>query len=147
MPMVEKALKALDTLEPKDIGEMRGYAKPPVDLVELMKAVMYIMDVKGEWPEAQGLMKDPNGFVLSLKKFDKDNIKEKKLKGLKAFVKDPRLEPDTIAKKSLAGKSIAMWVHAIDKYAEVKKIIVPKEIAMNEAKAQLAVVEKELKTK
>jgi dynein heavy chain, axonemal len=126
LPELEKAIKALDTLEPKHIGEMRGYANPPADLVLLMGAVQYLLDVKGAWPEAVQMMKDPNAFIASLKSFDKDNIKEKKLKGLKQFVNDPRLKPAAIKKKSLAGESIAMWVHAMDLYAEVKKIVDPK---------------------
>ena len=40
-----------------------------------------------------------------------------------------------------------MWVFAMDTYAEVKKIVVPKEKALVEAKAKLAIVEKELNEK
>jgi len=41
-------------------------------------------------------MKDPVVFLNRLKNFDKDNIKEKLLKGLKKYVTDPRLEPAAI---------------------------------------------------
>jgi hypothetical protein len=108
---------------------------------------MFLLGEKGEWPEAVALMKDPAGFINRLKGFDKDNIKEKTLKGLKKFVTDPRLEPSAIRSKSLAGESIAKWVHAMDTYAECKKIVVPKEKDLADAKAKLAVVEKTLNEK
>lgn len=92
-------------------------------------------------------MKDPKAFMNTLKEFDKDNISEKKLKGLKQYIKDPRLEPDTIKKKSTAGKSIAEWMHAMDKYAEVNKVVKPKRIKEAEATARLKVVEKDLNVK
>lgn len=86
LPELDKALRALDTLKPSDIGEMRGYANPPADIVLLMSAVQFLMDVKGAWPEAVQMMKDPKGFVDGLKTYDKDNIKQKKLDGLKKFI-------------------------------------------------------------
>lgn len=147
MPALHKAIESLDTLKPADIGEMKGYASPPEDLVLLLQSVMFILDVKGAWPEAVQLMKDPKGFIDQLKNFDKDGMKEKKLNGLKKFVKDPRLVPKAIAKKSKAGESIAMWVHAMDTYGEVKKIVVPKEAKLKEAEAELSVVQKELDEK
>lgn len=66
--------------------------------------------------------------------YDKDNIKEKVLKGLKKYIQNPDLQPANIKKKSLAGESIAKWVFAMDTYAEVKKIVIPKEKALAEAK-------------
>lgn len=63
MPALHEAIASLDTLKPGDIGEMKGYAQPPEDLVFLMQSVMFILDVKGAWPEAVQLMKDPKGFI------------------------------------------------------------------------------------
>jgi hypothetical protein len=47
---------------------------------------MFLLGEKGEWPEAVQIMKDPAEFIKRLKTYDKDNIKEKTLKGLKKFV-------------------------------------------------------------
>lgn len=74
-------------------------------------------------------------------------MKEKKLNGLKKYVKDPRLQPKLIKKKSNAGESIAKWVHAMDTYGEVKKIVVPKELQLKNAEAELTVVQKNLDEK
>ena len=92
-------------------------------------------------------MKEPRKFIDDLMKFDKDNIKEGTLKKLKKYINDPRFIPKNIAKKSEAGKSICMWVRAMDTYAEVKKIVVPKQEALKTAEAQLGKATAELKKK
>lgn len=147
MPILEKAIKALDTLKESDIQEMKGYAKPPEDLVLVMDAVALLLGSPSGWPDAQKTMKDPKGFIKKLKEYNKDNIAAKKLTKLKKFVNDDRFEVEKIAKKSLAGKSICMWVRAIDKYAEVKKIVGPKEASLAEAEGKLGGVKKKLDAK
>lgn len=147
MPALEKAIAALNTLKESDIGEMKGYAKPPDDLVLVMDAVALLLGEAAGWASAVKTMKDPKGFIKRLKDYDKDNIKEAKLKKLKKFVNDDRFDPKKIKQKSVAAESICMWCRAMDKYAEVKKIVEPKQKALAEAEAQLAVVKKELDIK
>lgn len=53
MPALEKAIKALDTLKESDIGEMRGYGKPPDDLVMVLDAVALLIGFPPGWPSAQ----------------------------------------------------------------------------------------------
>lgn len=147
MPALNKALAALDTLQKADIQEMKTFATPPEDLVLVFDAVAVLLQKKAGWDEAKKLMSNPGEFITTLKTYDKDNIKESILKKLKKFVVDPRFTPDNIAKKSVAGKSICMWCCAMDKYAEVKKIVEPKEIKLAEAMKQLEVANADLKGK
>lgn len=147
MPALEKAIKALDTLKESDIGEMRGYMKPPDDLVMVLDSVALLLGFAPGWPSAQKEMKDPKGFVARLKAFDKDNIKPAKLKKLKVFVNKEEFVPEKILKKSFAGMSICMWACAMDKYSDVNKIVGPKKIALGESEKELAEVKKELDIK
>lgn len=78
-------------------------------------------------------MNNPGQFIESLQQYDKDKIPARIIKKLKKYVEDPRFVPDLIAKKSVAGKSICMFVLAMDKYSEVKKIVEPKEAKLAEA--------------
>jgi dynein heavy chain, axonemal len=134
MPALKKALAALDTLNKGDIGEMKNYATPPEDLVLVMDAVLVLLEKpKTGWAEAKSIMGNPGQFIETLQKYDKDKIPAKVLKKLKKYVNDPKFEPDLIAKKSVAGKSICMFVLAMDKYAEVKKIVEPKEAKLAES--------------
>lgn len=148
MPALEKAIRALDTLKESDIGEMKGYAQPPDDLVLVMNAVALLLDEKAGWDSAKKMMGQPKAFIKRLKDYNKDDIKEAKLKKLKKnFIADERFDPAKIKKKSVAAESICMWCKAMDKYSDVKKIVEPKQIALGEAEAQLAVVKKELDIK
>ena len=139
MPALKKALAALDTLNKGDIGEMKNYATPPEDLVLVMDAVCVLLSRPTGWPEAKSLMSNPGQFI--------DKIPKAVLKKLKRYVEDPKFEPDLIAKKSVAGKSICMFVLAMDKYAEVKKIVEPKEAKLAESMKLLDVANKDLKEK
>jgi dynein heavy chain len=66
---------------------------------------------------------------------------------LKKYTEDPKFDPELIAKKSVAGKSICMFCIAMDKYAEVKKFVEPKEVKLKVAMAQLEIAQKDLKGK
>lgn len=147
MPALKKALGALDTLNKGDIGEMKNYAKPPDDLVLVMDAVSILLGKPTGWNEAKLMMGNPGQFIESLQNYDKDKIPQKVLKKLKRYIDDPAFNPDLIAKKSVAGKSICMFVCAMDKYAEVKKIVEPKEAKLAEAMKLLEVATVDLKGK
>lgn len=147
MPALEKALKALDTLDASDIGEMRGYTKPPPALVMVMDAVALLTGEAAGWPNAVKTMKNPKEFINKLKNFDKDDISAAKLKKLKKFIANPEFVPEEIKKKSVAGMSICMWACAMDKYSDVNKIVGPKKAALAEAEIELVGVKKQLDIK
>ena len=126
---------------------MKGYAVPPPDLVMVMDAVALLLGDTAGWDNAKKTMGNPKAFIKRLKDYDKDNIKEARLKKLKKFINDERFDPEKIKQKSTAGRSICMWCCAMDKYAEVKKIVEPKQKALGEAESQLGGVKKELDIK
>jgi len=147
MPIYNKAMKALDTLEKKDIVEMKTYTTPPEEVGFVIFAVCLLRDKKEAWADGKQLMSNPAEFINSLQHYDKDNVKEAKLKKLKKYVDDERMDPDRVARKSGAAKSICLWVHAIYNYSVVMKVINPKKIALGQAEAELKVVDQNLKAK
>lgn len=147
MPALKKALAALDTLQKNDISEMKNYGQPPEDLVLVMDAVCLLLGKKTGWAEAKQLMNNPGLFIETLQGYNKDTIPQSLIKKLKKYIDDPRFQPDLIAKKSQAGKSICMWVCAMDKYSEVKKIVEPKEAQLAKAQKELDIANGDLKGK
>jgi len=147
MPIYKEALGALDTLNKNDIIEMKSYAKPAEDIVLVISAVCLLLDKPENWDEGKKLMNQPEGFINSLKTFNKDNIKEAKLKKLKKYTQDPRFVPALIEKKSSAGKSMCLWARAIDNYSEVLKIIKPKQEGLAKAEGELKIADAELSQK
>ena len=49
MPALNKALAALDTLDKKDIVEMKMYTSPPEDLVLVLDCVCVLLGEKPSW--------------------------------------------------------------------------------------------------
>lgn len=126
---------------------MKTYTTPPEEVGVVISAVCLLRDKKETWADGKLLMKDPGEFISSLQTYDKDNVKESKLKKLKKYIDDERMAPERVAKKSSAAKSICLWVHAIYNYSMVLKIINPKRIALAQAEAELKVVDQNLKAK
>lgn len=147
MPIYNKALRALETLEKKDIVEMKSYPSPPEEVAVVISAVCLLKDKKENWDEGKKLMSNPQEFITSLREYNKDDIKEAKLKKLKKYIDDERMIPERVEKKSSAAKSICLWAHAVYNYAMVLKIINPKKIDLARAEAELKVVDTNLKAK
>jgi len=55
---------------------------------------------------------------------------------------DPKFTKENVLSVSLAATSLLIWVLAIEKFAKVKKIVGPKEIALKEAETKLKVKSK-----
>ena len=147
MPIYRSALAALDTLDKNGIVEMKAYNNPAEEIVLVSSAVCLMMGKKENWDEGKKLMNNPNEFIQNLKDFNKDNIKESLLKKIKKYTKNEKFTAENIARKSKAAESICKWVLAIDNYAEVMKIIKPKQEKLKVAEGELKIAQDDLKTK
>ena len=69
------------------------------------------------------------GFLDRLKEYDKQALADKDalLKKLRVVTKKPEFDVEEIGKKSVACKSLAMWVKAMDSYAKISKEVEPKK--------------------
>jgi len=63
MPALERAIKALETLDKKDIVEMKMYTTPPEDLVLCLSAVMLLLGKPENWDTAKKEMNNPQQFI------------------------------------------------------------------------------------
>lgn len=120
MPALNAAITALDSLNKKDLTEVRSYAKPPVKVEKVMEAVMILRGKDANWTTAKRELGEGD-FLDQLKNFDKDNISDKILKRIAVYTKDPELEPEKVGIVSLACKSLCLWVRAIERYAYIYK--------------------------
>eukprot|EP00961_Rhodomonas_salina_P158507 2133504-Rhodomonas_salina.1 len=68
--MVEKSQAALNTLNKKDLGELKSLAKPPAGVDDVTNAILAL---RGEpkkswdWANAKNMMKDVTKFIDDLK--------------------------------------------------------------------------------
>ena len=102
IPIVNSALKALDTIKKADLDQVRNMGKPPTGVVLAMHAVLTMLEikcVKGKdpndptkkiddwWTPAQGVLGQGIGgkpLIDVLKSYDKDNIPQKVIDVIRA---------------------------------------------------------------
>ncbi|KAM6163721.1 dynein axonemal heavy chain 2 [Rhynchocyon petersi] len=136
LPALEEAMRALESLNKKDIGEIKSYGRPPAQVEIVMQAVMILRGNEPTWAEAKRQLGEQN-FIKSLIHFDKDNISDKVLKKIGAYCAQPDFQPDIIGRVSLAAKSLCMWVRAMELYGRLYRVVEPKRARMNAALTQL----------
>ncbi|XP_040202767.1 dynein heavy chain 2, axonemal [Rana temporaria] len=137
LPALEEAMKALDSLNKRDLTEIRAYGRPPALVETVMQAVMTLRGNEPTWAEAKRQLGEPN-FIKQLINFDKDNISERVLKKIGQYCVLPDFQPDIVGRVSLAARSLCMWVCAMEMYGRIFRVVEPKRARMNAAMAQLA---------
>nr|XP_046242172.1 dynein axonemal heavy chain 2 isoform X2 [Scatophagus argus] len=137
LPVLEEAMKALETLNKKDMTEIKAYSCPPPLVETVMQAVMTLLGKEPTWAEAKRQLGESN-FIKTLVNFDKDNVSNRVLKKIGKYCRQVDFQPEVIGKVSLAAKSLCMWVRAMETYGHTYRVVEPKRAQLNAAMAQLA---------
>ncbi|XP_061138372.1 dynein axonemal heavy chain 2 [Syngnathus typhle] len=143
LPALDEATKALESLNKKDMTEIKSYGRPPALVERVMQAVMTLLNKEPTWAEAKRQLGEAN-FIKTLINFDKENISDRVLKRIGNYCRQPDFQPDIIGKVSLAAKSLCMWVRAMEVYGCVFRVVEPKRELLNAAESQLAQKQGEL---
>lgn len=135
-PIIQEATKAVESIDAGMIAEMKT-VKVPTPLVFLtMQSVAALMGCKQDWPSCVSMMADSK-FLNSLKEYDKNNIPDKVLKTLSQYTTKKEYDIAAIEKVSVACKSLAVWVLAIEKYATIYREVEPKRQRLAQANEEL----------
>lgn len=150
LPILKEAEKALNTLKPADINEVKNFKTPPKLVQFVMNAVVILKggapvkkkDPKtGEieldyWPAAKKILGEMS-FLQSLMEFDKDNIRLDIINKIrKEYIADKNFDPKIIRKSSRACEGLCNWIIAIDKYDKIAKDVAPKKAKLNAAEQE-----------
>ncbi|XP_054461370.1 dynein axonemal heavy chain 2-like [Anoplopoma fimbria] len=137
LPALNEAMKALESLNKKDMTEIKSYGCPPTLVETVMQAVMTLLGKEATWAEAKRQLGDSN-FIKTLVNFDRDNITDRVLKKTGQYCRQVDFQPEIIGKVSSAAKSLCMWVRAMEVYGRAFRVVEPKRAQLNAAMAQLA---------
>ncbi|NWH49049.1 DYH9 protein, partial [Fregata magnificens] len=149
-PALAAAQAALNTLNKKNLTELRSFGSPPSAVSNVTAAVMVLMAPGGKipkdrsWKAAKAAMASVDGFLDSLIKFDKENIHENCLKALQPYLQDPKFKPEFVTTKSYAAAGLCSWVVNIMRFHEVYCDVEPKRQALSKANAELAAAQDKL---
>ncbi|MES1901874.1 MAG: hypothetical protein MHPSP_000041 [Paramarteilia canceri] len=143
MPVLEEATKALESINKRDISEIKSYGRPSPIVERVMEAVMLMRGLEPSWAEAKKQLGDAN-FISQLLKFDSSSISDKTLKKIGEYVKSDEFKPEVVGKVSEAAKSLCQWVIAIENYSQVSRIVEPKKQRLNSALSKIEKKQKAL---
>ncbi|KAJ3127608.1 Dynein heavy chain 2, axonemal, partial [Nowakowskiella sp. JEL0407] len=136
MPALNAAVKALEGINKKDLGEIKSYGKPPPLVEKVLEAVMVLKKCEPTWDEAKRQLGNPY-FIKQLIGFDKDNISDKILKRISQYCADENFQPDVVGRVSGAAKSLCMWVRAMETYGNIYRQVAPKKEKLRMAQETL----------
>ncbi|XP_031567025.1 dynein heavy chain 2, axonemal-like, partial [Actinia tenebrosa] len=137
IPALQEAMKALESLNKKDMTEIKSYGRPPALVEKVMEAVMILRGAEPTWAEAKRQLGDGN-FIKQLVNYDKDNMTDRVLKKIGTYCSQSDFQPEIIGRVSLAAKSLCMWVRAMEVYGRIYRVVEPKRQRLNQATQQLA---------
>ncbi|GMI17677.1 hypothetical protein TrLO_g10552 [Triparma laevis f. longispina] len=146
MPAYQNAVKALESLEKKDIIEIRSFTTPPLIVQTVMEAVCILLEEQPTWASARKILNRPT-YMEDLANFDKDNISAKTLAKITKYIENPDMHPDSVKKVSVAAAGMCMWVHAMNVYSQVAGEVAPKQARLEKMNVDLADANKELAQK
>ncbi|NWU90022.1 DYH9 protein, partial [Upupa epops] len=149
-PALTAAHDALNTLNKKNLTELRSFGSPPSAVSNVTAAVMVLMAPGGRipkdrsWKAAKAAMARVDGFLDSLIKFDKEHIHENCLKALQPYLQDPKFKPEFVTTKSYAAAGLCSWVVNIVRFHKVFCDVEPKRQALSKANAELVAAQDKL---
>ena len=139
-PEIDAAMNEVKQLDRKSIIEIKTFNNPNPLVVMVMEAVMMLLNEKTDWNSIRFTLSDSGEFVSRLINFaDKvAQVPELVIRKLRAnYLSNPEFEPEKVASKSLAAKSISKWVRAMNNFYDVLKKAEPKRKRYEEEKANL----------
>ena len=145
IPAVEKAEAALDTLNKKDLGELKSLAKPPAGVDDVTAAVLALRGEPAknrDWNAAKNMMKDVNKFIEDLKAMkgiiDSSNLPAKNVDGARPYLALEHIANlDIMKKKSTAAAGLCDFLINIVMYYDIVVTVEPKRNALKQAQEEL----------
>eukprot|EP01012_Entosiphon_sulcatum_P019543 TRINITY_DN24443_c0_g2_i1.p1 TRINITY_DN24443_c0_g2~~TRINITY_DN24443_c0_g2_i1.p1 ORF type:complete len:4685 (-),score=794.60 TRINITY_DN24443_c0_g2_i1:231-14285(-) len=144
-PLVQRAKKALETLNKTNLLELKSFKAPPPDVQDVLSCVLILLSPPNEvirekdrnWANAQRLMQKVDVFLQRLLTFDKENIPPSHILALKPYLAKADFNGNAIQSKSFAAAGLCEWVINIEKYHQIHCFVQPKREQVEESKIRL----------
>ena len=159
MPALLHAQEMIKKLEKKMIDEMKQMKNPPSGVKIVMEAICVMKSVKpvvtrsggktvyDYWESSKKVLADPK-YVNWIYSFDSEKeLNDQIVANMQTYLTNKDFVPEVVKNHSAAAANICGWIHAIVDYYEKMKIVRPKKKALEEARAELAIIKKKLEEK
>lgn len=120
------SLLELGQVQKASFQELKSLSKPPVRVIQVMTCVAILLgeagaEGKDNWKVCQKMMNNPPAFVKRVEGFTVADVTPAKLKKIEKYINDQELDPETVAKSSMACKSVCMWLHGVYEFGSRMK--------------------------
>ncbi|KAK2582958.1 hypothetical protein KPH14_009015 [Odynerus spinipes] len=142
-PAVKQAEAALDTLNKNNLTELKSFGSPPEAVARVAQAVLVLFAQRGQipkdrsWKACKGMMGSVDGFLASLRNYDKENIHPEVVKAIQPYINDKEFDPELIYSKSQAAAGLCSWVKNIMVFHYINETVKPLRAALAQANAEL----------
>ena len=106
-------MAALDTLNKKDLGELKSLGKPPAGVDDVTAVILILLQGNPKdksWKAAQKMMKDVSQFLQALKDFkpkiDAGEVQKKHVDACRPYLNLEHFNRETMLKKSGAAAGL-----------------------------------------
>jgi len=157
-PIVQKALNAVEGIDPKDIISMKGLGAKAPDMILVIFDLVVILFGRPIGPlvvkelnmkkrvlqwfqpsfEAAAPILNDSNFLRNLFNFPKDLINEETVELCKPYTEFEEYTEDTARAASQAAEALCTWTKAMGEYYYASKFVKPKMEALTIALASLA---------
>ena len=160
IPALKAAEDAVNCITKADIAVLKGLAKPPPDVKNVTAVVCMFFGIKPDvkmnpetqkkekdyWGPSIKMMMDTN-FLKNLINYDKEGIQQDLVDTINPIITQDNFQAERLKNVSAVAMNLAKWVHAMDKFYRVNKIVKPKKEQLAIAEEKYASVMKVLKVK
>ena len=157
-PSLQRASQSLETLDKRDLGNMKTMNKPPPGVEDVFGAIMVLFagvnphifvqkngrvrDKDRNWDAAKkALLSNVNSLLDDLRSFrmvvDEGTVPEINWKEVRSFMMLEHFQPDIIEKRNPAAGCLCAWVINICEYYDVVQLLEPKRLALKATNDQL----------
>ena len=158
-PSLQRAGASLETLDKRDLGNIKTMNKAPPGVEDVFGAIMVLFagvnphifvqkngrvrEKERNWDAAKkALLSNVNSFLDDLRSFkmniDEGTVPEVNWKEARPFLMLEHFQPDVIEKRNPAAGCLCAWVINIVEYYDVVQLLEPKRLALKGANDQLA---------
>ncbi len=144
-PLLDDARLGLDSLDPKDIINIRMYVNPPKMVTIVMQAVLVLLEnekVKQDWGRAKTELLQGAGFLKRLKALDFTKVSEPTIRFLRGLTAN--FDFKEIKNADPACVSLANWCVAMHKCHDAYQKVAPQQEKLRKIEAEYRVKMKEV---
>jgi len=160
IPALQAAEKALDSIQKKDVTDMKTVKVLHEDVERSLKGVMILFDIVPEKkmdPTTQKRVEEWGGpakkmlgdieFLAKIKGYDKEGITEQQILKLQPLVTHENFNMDHMKGINRVAANICSWVIAMESFYKVNLVVRPMKEELKVAEAKFAKVDAELSIK